>query len=89
MLLLDYLLLKRTHMTHRRRNLNSPRKQELHERKRRKVSSSLANMVKDLLRVARIKLVPRTHHAANAVKVGFSCEMVGNTFAEAAAAAKP
>ena len=49
----------------------------------------MANMVKDLLRVARVKLVPRTHHAANAVKVGFGSAMVGKTFAEAAAAAKP
>ena len=54
MLLLDYLLLKRTH---RRRNLNSPRKQELHERKRRKVSLSLANMVKDLLSLFIINLL--------------------------------
>jgi len=45
-------------------------------------------MVIDLLRVAHVKLVPRTHHATNAVKVGFSCEMVAKTFADAASSMK-
>lgn len=45
-------------------------------------------MVIDLLRVAHVKLVPRTHHATNAVKLGFSCEMVAKTFAEAASSSK-